>query len=347
MIIGIALCIISMIILSVRNYKKPTNFLQYFLTFSKSFYMIGLLSSSFIEEEHHYWYYFTSTLFFLAFFYELQNGSVDFKILLILVTNRIMKSWNQSGIKYKNDTSISDYIETIPHLSLILATISIIILTVYCITQSKSFIQSILIFMNSILLIFFKFSLINFFAQILYYQIFSTLAYSLLYIKFHKNLFQHSIYILLLLIHKNNQSLLILLLIFQSKISKDYQKNFTFHYYLFQTSFYYFGRSISITSIDFSGAFTGLNEYNLVLVSILLILIIYSGPIIYLIENSNFIKEKFHFKMIEMTIIGILLYFMREHLFIWSVFSPKFLFEIFHIIFIIFAGLFSLIINYY
>lgn len=337
-VIGIILCIISTSILFFYHFNKPKNFTQYFLLGSKAFYLIGMSSSSFIEEEHQYWYYFTATLFSLTIIFELlYNGNIDFKILLILWINRILKAWNSSGDKWKGEISTSNMLDSSPFLLIILSLFCIISLMIYYIIQNRNLIERLNIFILSSLLILFKIFVKNSIAKIIYYQIFFTIIISTILKK--KELIQFSFYILLLLIHKNNQSFLIFLLIIQSKISREYQKNFTFHYFLFQNSFYHFGRSVSITSIDFNGAYTGLNDYHIFLVGFLLILIIYSGPIIYLLDNSNFIKEKFHLKMLDVTIIGILLFLMREHLFIWSVFSPKFLFEIFHLIFIIFTSI--------
>jgi ethanolaminephosphotransferase len=119
-------------------------------------------------------------------------------------------------------------------------------------------------------------------------------------------------------------------------------------YYFGMATFYYFGRNISISSVDFSVAYQGLSSYQPTLIGSIVFLEIYLPKIFFsiLIPIYTTIKlQKYEEKFSELPLNGIfsfifgiqsiqllvnscMLYLMRDHLFIWSVFSPKFLWVI-------------------
>jgi ethanolamine phosphate transferase 2 subunit G len=185
-----------------------------------------------------------------------------------------------------------------------------------------------------------KYSTNNFYPNLVYFVVVLLICY--FFFDPDRRIIQLAFYILLLLIHKKYNSLLIVLIILQAKFSNTIN-NTIVHYWMSQVAFCAFGNSISISSIDFSGAYTGQTDFNVVSVGTLMVVLVYSGPLIFLLEkNVNihaFIQIRFTLKAMSISIFNIILFFMRNHLFIWSVFSPKFLYEIAGSIFIFVSNL--------
>ena len=113
---------------------------------------------------------------------------------------------------------------------------------------------------------------------------------------------------------------------------------------LFQyVSFYAFGGSNAISSIDLSSAYNGISEYNVVAVGVLTFCSNWAGPLWWtsatnvLLLNHHYLGQRdilkrhlsqltaftasgLFFVMLSCTIL-------RTHLFIWTVFSPKYLYS--------------------
>ncbi|RIA98610.1 alkaline-phosphatase-like protein [Glomus cerebriforme] len=142
--------------------------------------------------------------------------------------------------------------------------------------------------------------------------------------------------------------------------------SYNFFIILFEfLSFFSLGNSNSLSSIDISHSYTGINDYNVVLVGLLTFLGNWSGPIWWCLasiilrkeikwkltketNNNNNIKKVddddkikqnvilfldyyiytsiFHSIVIFILSIGVMI--LRNHLFIWTVFSPKYLYQI-------------------
>lgn len=103
-------------------------------------------------------------------------------------------------------------------------------------------------------------------------------------------------------------------------------------------SFFALGGSNSIASVDLSNAYNGVNDYNIIIVGILTFLGNWSGPIWWvsathrLLKTQTANKYRSHTKILTLFVAISLLAVMmactilRTHLFIWTVFSPKFLY---------------------
>jgi len=122
-----------------------------------------------------------------------------------------------------------------------------------------------------------------------------------------------------------------------------------------QAAFFFVGNSNSISTVDIASAYTGLTEYNMVSVGILLFLLTW-GPsvfflfISYLVARDKIpqnpvksgklitadvmfaVKKYVMFQMWVSTFYSLIMIAMKNHLFIWTVFSPKFLYQIFWLI---------------
>jgi ethanolamine phosphate transferase 2 subunit G len=112
-----------------------------------------------------------------------------------------------------------------------------------------------------------------------------------------------------------------------------------------QFSFFAFGNSNSLASIDLSNAYNGVNGYNVVIVGVLTFVGNWIGPLYWsvvgtcmLLETPEIllgkkadtlaIKIKVSQMFFSVGTLGILLscFLLRHHLFIWTVFSPKLLY---------------------
>ena len=112
---------------------------------------------------------------------------------------------------------------------------------------------------------------------------------------------------------------------------------------LFQhVSFFAFGGSNAISSIDLSNAYNGIDGYNVVAVGVLAFCGNWAGPLWWtsatalLLSKGDKRHQKWtqHLSLLSTFVSGSLLFVMlactalRTHLFIWTVFSPKYLYSI-------------------
>jgi ethanolaminephosphotransferase len=109
------------------------------------------------------------------------------------------------------------------------------------------------------------------------------------------------------------------------------------------SSFFVLGGSNAISSVDLSNAYNGIAGYNVLAVGILTFISNWAGPIWWVfamavvMSASSAIKGKAvfeHFALLTLftafSTLSVMVACMvlREHLFIWTVFSPKFLFTV-------------------
>lgn len=104
-------------------------------------------------------------------------------------------------------------------------------------------------------------------------------------------------------------------------------------------TFFAFGGSNAISSVDLSSAYNGIGSYSVIQVGILTFVGNWAGPIWWasatrLLRSSRTLADKqSHVTLLTFHAITALLFVMaactalRTHLFIWTVFSPKFLYS--------------------
>ncbi|XP_011503048.1 PREDICTED: GPI ethanolamine phosphate transferase 2 [Ceratosolen solmsi marchali] len=128
-----------------------------------------------------------------------------------------------------------------------------------------------------------------------------------------------------------------------------HKKNFDIKIYLYLWSskvfFFYQGNSNSLATIDVAAGYIGLQSYQPVITGLFLIINTYSaeilGFILYLYDNSlqycypssimlSLCKKYAFWRLLPMTFYTIIINFHKHHLFIWSVFAPKLLYEAMH-----------------
>uniref|UniRef100_A0A8C3TCC6 Phosphatidylinositol glycan anchor biosynthesis class G n=1 Tax=Chelydra serpentina TaxID=8475 RepID=A0A8C3TCC6_CHESE len=118
------------------------------------------------------------------------------------------------------------------------------------------------------------------------------------------------------------------------------------HYWFGQAFFYFQGNSNSIASVDISAGFVGLNNYVEIPAIFLTGFATYAGPLLWAIHLLCYLSSEvsrnsaaighgcFCYALIcsvPVTVYIILVTGLRYHLFIWSVFSPKLLYEGMHV----------------
>lgn len=142
----------------------------------------------------------------------------------------------------------------------------------------------------------------------------------------------------------------------KSKSAKIFAQCAT-HYWIGKEFFFYQGNSNSLASIDLNAGYIGLQSYDIVAVGILLTINTFSGPILSILllayniyqcqgdtrkqapktyrtptselnDALQIIPILFGFPFAVYTICSLAF---RNHIFVWTVFSPKLLYEFYHL----------------
>lgn len=109
------------------------------------------------------------------------------------------------------------------------------------------------------------------------------------------------------------------------------------------SSFFAFGGTNAISSVDLSNAYNGVGGYNVLMVGILTFVSNWVGPIWWASatacilasrfrnrENTGFVLDWFgiltHFAAVHAATVMAACFVLRQHLFVWTVFSPKYLY---------------------
>ncbi|XP_063311577.1 GPI ethanolamine phosphate transferase 2 isoform X2 [Pelobates fuscus] len=124
------------------------------------------------------------------------------------------------------------------------------------------------------------------------------------------------------------------------------------HYWFGQAFFFFQGNSNTITTVDISAGFVGLDNYIEVPAVFLTAFVTYSGPLlwsvhlIYYLNSCRISTSVAHgcysyaiIHSLPVTVYIILITILRYHLFIWSVFSPKLLYEVLQLFISVFVCL--------
>lgn len=366
---------------------------------------VSLFASSLVEEEHQTWYFLVNTFLIcyipICYFSSNENKKIVLKksikqIIILFIIQRLMRSWNQTGVKWVHLMDIGDVLEEVffPYLLMISILVSILIILIYSFTIQPSNVFHSILFRLSTLFCCITLLITKFFhvdhqiilslgltqdiiTKMIQFSYISLVIQIYLFIFYpgskinrqSKNEFIYhilfNILILMMFLHKpKNQLLLILMILHASQLRKlydwlnlcfDNKDTFAFciirvgilSYSFSKFSYFIFGNSNSLASIDIAGAYTGLDNYSEWFVGLFAGIILYTGPIIYGFVTLDYIlslnnrAQRIQFVMLLQILWGLihswlLLIFtcvitiLREHLFIWSVFSPKFIFESMH-----------------
>lgn len=108
------------------------------------------------------------------------------------------------------------------------------------------------------------------------------------------------------------------------------------------TTFFAFGGSNAISSVDLSSAYNGISGFNVIAVGVLTFISNWAGPIFWVVATNLHLLEKYrqgqqqvfrhHLALLTLFATASTAFTMaactalRTHLFIWTVFSPKYLY---------------------
>ncbi|XP_040273541.1 GPI ethanolamine phosphate transferase 2 [Bufo bufo] len=119
------------------------------------------------------------------------------------------------------------------------------------------------------------------------------------------------------------------------------------HYWFGQAFFFFQGNSNTISTVDISAGFVGLEGYVEIPAIFLTAFVTYSGPFLWSMHLLCYLSGEVNrtstavahgcycyaiIRSLPVTVYILLITGLRYHLFIWSVFSPKLLYEVIHVV---------------
>lgn len=156
----------------------------------------------------------------------------------------------------------------------------------------------------------------------------------------------HNIFLISLLLFSCNRikSTSLLLSDNNSAMKLDPLIQCVLHLWIGKQFFFYQGNSNSLASIDLNAGYVGLNNFNFIAVGLLLTINTFSGPILSFVAfihntydcNEQSLNRTDAKKSLPLVVLLVafpfavylfIILFLRQHIFIWSVFSPKLLYD--------------------
>lgn len=294
---------------------------------------VFFIASSFIEEEHQIWYYYGTTVVVVTILFKLQMHS--YKILLLFIF-RFIRKINQTGDKWASLPDIAFYLEMQANFPYFITyfLISLLILYLYCLDLQK-FHKLNCIFITAIICCISLFQIYNknvIIGQITWCLIFFNFLLNINY----ENGIVTWLFIAALLLRPYN-IILLPFAIYTSRIIKK-SSNISdtktiLHIWLGYVLFFCQGHSNSVSSIDIASGYTGLSEYNPIIVIVQVLCHTYAFPVlVYILAEYDVLYMNYFIihRSISICFISFIVLLQRQHLFIWSVFAPKLLIEASH-----------------
>ncbi|XP_071954427.1 GPI ethanolamine phosphate transferase 2-like isoform X2 [Antedon mediterranea] len=399
--------LVSLNTFKILSFIRSLSILEKFLLLGSVTHTISLMSSSFVEEEHQTWYFLTTTLLVGLFVRSIQvQRSEDAKLIfVILIICRVLRSWNQTGMKWANLPDIGDWLVR-PENAIYLSVVHVLSLAaVYVILSERLFSPSNILILLFICLyrhavgnvvlpvlvpssykgiaearITFVLLLLKIFSAIFNYL--QNISKHLLKTKSQSStnnnsgtrllsiLYESFILFVVLLLRPHNTAVVAMTLFIQRsledilfKLSLKAWNWSVICFWMGQTTFYHQGNSNSIATIDLSSGYVGLDSHDPAFVGTFLLVATNFGPVSWmltLLKQSTYNSHKIDSTALPQAFLSLMLCralplaaytivvsSQRYHLFIWSVFSPKLLYEAMHtcvlVMFIIFGSTFFLV----
>lgn len=160
----------------------------------------------------------------------------------------------------------------------------------------------------------------------------------------------HNIFLVALLLFSCNKIKQTFALLSKSELdpSINLSMQCVLHFWIGRQFFFYQGNSNSLASIDLNAGYIGLNTFHFVSVGMLLTVNTFSGPIlsfITFIHNTYDCNQRMSQPIVAKLILPLIILLItfpftlyvfiilifRQHIFIWSVFSPKLLYEFYYL----------------
>ena len=274
-------------------------------------------------------------------------------LILLLVLHRIARSWHSGGDKWAHLPDFTDFL-TDPQNSWLLhplSTWSLIGVGVVEIFKPPTLVHKV-IYSN---LLFVP----GMFAAFLHHTKFSDasmiaagggsalIAYAFAFCLLAQRNFRRAALVLFALQLKFLHLPLLFLLQLQARILTALNPGPALRYAFAAATFYYFGNSNSLASVDLAAGLKGFSFFNPYISGPLVILHTYAGPILALLHlprreiQAGVPRTLALIRLTPQIFLLSVTTFHRNHLFIWSVFAPKVLYEMAHTAFLCSALVFS------
>ncbi|KAL0279217.1 UNVERIFIED_CONTAM: hypothetical protein PYX00_000822 [Menopon gallinae] len=346
----------------LKTLPRPRTVTQYLLLIGTGLYGVSFASTSMIEEEHQTWYFLWSTFCTLSIFESLDRRkfgvSQGFKTALpwvaLMFTHRILRKLNQTGDKWAMLPDIKGYLNSSENSFLLTLVFLLGLLALFYCTFSNGCTRYQLIIFSSALIVnlYYRLSISSIHFEFLQFpksrgklacNIFwvLTIIFTVQCLKRREFYLAWSLAASILL-KPHNVILLSVQVITSRQINKIFYKtedilyNSIAHFWMGYVFYFYQGNGNSLANVDVSPGFVGLEEFNLLYSGIMVAAHTNSGHILafLLSPKSNLVNSVL--RLFPLATYVTFLIFQLNHLFIWSVFSPKLLYETnFSIIFLI------------
>ena len=330
---------------NLKNFYKSLTLSSKFFIFINIVHLVSLFSSSFIEEEHQTFYFLHVSALCLLMFEQTKKNTEESESMLgraflSLLVHRILRNFNQTGDKWSHLPDLADYLHKIDNFQLkMILFISALTFLMFILTKRE----------NSIT----KFSKILFVCLIFIQKYYiaksnqvSKICFSLIFLNILVSkkvplvkLFD-LVLCLMLVVHNDINIIVISLTVFQFLLLHPLFSNLhqsirpLAYIWLGRVSFFYLGNSNSLSSIDVGAGYAGMDQFSPVLVSAMLALHTYSGPVLGIVSyapQADRLDSLYNCLYVslsaELSVFAVLSTMLRYHLFVWTVFSPKLLYE--------------------
>ncbi|KOX71550.1 GPI ethanolamine phosphate transferase 2 [Melipona quadrifasciata] len=334
-------------------HTNPSEMGEWLLSFGTLIHAISFIGTSFVEEEHQTWYFYWSQA--LCFSHYQRNAQISIKLFLLLIGHRILRKLNSTGDKYAHLPDIAGFLirqESRLGMTIVLIAGLALLMWIDFIHENKThkklslvlnFIISICIYLrhmhnNRVAKIpFYPPTRGIFEVQIFWFLLVMNLVkyiYELICIRKRYSRFfpRVSLYFILqtwimiaaMLHQPHNVILLPFQIIFSSVIYEIIKNNTTqniwvlLYIWIGNVFYFYQGNSNSLATVDVAAGYVGVQSYMPFINGSLLIINTYAAPLLS------------YFLLIYHAILQHPHNIQRHHLFVWSVFSPKLLYEAVH-----------------
>ena len=316
----------------------PTTAQSSFLVAASVLSVLSLLSTSFIEEEHQTSYFLLLSLLCLLSL-NINHRSEAVSLAVILTLHRALRTFNQTGDKWSHLPDTSDWLNQSQHQHLKLIALAVSLLVVLLVLLRGDNIGGAALKTLFVGTLFMQKNSQNQtnFAQINYILAGCNVCFS------HKPSIQlifDTFLILVIIIQSTTNIMVVSMLLILIHLVKPFFDKLEGPSYqalavilLSKASYFYFGNSNSLATIDVGAGYVGMVSYSPAIISVLLAIHTFSGPILVLLFMARYVTVKdlvrveYFFLLTELLIFSVLSTVMRHHLFVWTVFSPKLLYE--------------------
>ncbi|KAK9884012.1 hypothetical protein WA026_004948 [Henosepilachna vigintioctopunctata] len=303
------------------------------------------ISSSFIEEEQQYWYFMFNSVIVFQFLKKLKNKNFESCLswLFISICFRFAQTMNQTGDKWASLPDTSDFLmkqeNQFYHFTLLIIAIFGIYIF-YCRNNDNLLHYG----LNTTIVV----GIFLLKANILDGLYSVRLIYILIFISLILGKIFHNFWILLItLICRSHNLFFVPIFLYTSyQIILEYKSfisSIALHMMLAKSLFFMQGNGNSLSSVDVTVGYLGLNSYQPIVVFVQILISVYSFHILthFSLMKAWPKKERQIFNVLywersySMIVTCIVSIIFRNHIFVWSVYAPKLFIESCHTIILV------------